>query len=856
LQASLSITEQPLNADDPPVINDFVFFDPDTNTCSKARAEVLVSSLEPFTAAGLPAYAVGIVTSTDGTQGTIVMRGRLDISGVTLSAIMESGEVFRDGPYYLSNVEDGKITANPRGIAIYLGYFTASSSDPTLGNFAILDPQYKDLFEAHLHQNFAMPGQPSGDNEIVSAVQVVRGIKPDDYQPGGPEDGMEPPIRLFVFGKWTGVNNPVYTFRMEASDDTMATARIFWSTDDGSDDSFPGFDDPDEVGYDPDFGDTIGVRVPAYETPIAIGSKGLVVVLEKGGAVSGYPAADFDVMLETAVPVTEREFTVQVPDRIRGWLPKWVRELSSYTGTGTDPTYQLYLFGRYQNPGARATETITVEVTSAGDFALGTVDLDIKDKTGAVIDSFSGVPFSGGAPNIISAGDFDLYLIVSKYDAAGAVAATTTAALTDEWQFDFVDEAPNASYEYNMDADRSLSPFYPPDPLTGIVLELNGVGQAARDFFVPGIGSHLANLRTIFWYPDAEGEAPFPKDWETLVDPGSPEFAQYLQVFLTRRRVGGSSLVSSIAAAEGSGIIIVDAATGEEATTGDLVVDAGLNFNLVNAGLSGFNVVKGLSGSDLQTGPVVEKILAGSGVSITEGDPTKPGQGIVRITSSSNDTRGEFSDIDLVNCKYERVPGKLFSYIKFLSHTAGGSNVPSAFTARFRVPLTLTGKFKVLFFASVFGLEDVAIAASALDTQFAGFKLTYNVLPDVVVEGDPTTPVFVPRNLLASGPTGVLEREITLAGDIPFGKLGTGYTAFDPILIHNDPSLSDVEGQVIGVTSPFPAGGEDPETVTAGDLVAINFERVDPDAGHQISGFEYTAQVGFINLTWRLDEVF
>jgi hypothetical protein len=854
-----------LSLDNEPTVNDFVYLEPVNNTYAKARTDTLINALNPFTHATNSAFAVGILTSKAGDTGTVMMFGRLDTSSTTLSTMLESGETFRDGPYYLSASEDGKMTAEPAGPAIFLGYFVASTADPTFGDTALISPQYKDLWQAHLHYNFALASQPSGDNEPTGTdpltdITRVRGLKPDDYQPGGASAG-EPPYRLHILGAWTGQGLPTYTVWIVASDDTMATCRVYWTTDDGSDDSFPGFDDPSVGGFDPDYGATIGRRISSYETPVAIGSKGLYVVLEKDFdstlADPDWDTADFEAIVTTGVPLVERTWTIEMPNRPRGWRAHWVRELSSYSGTsGTPPEYTLHLFGHYDNVAKRATERYKVTVTSAGDFALGTVDLEVFDREDASVTTFAGVGFSGPALEIGNG----LWLTVSPYQPDHSLATATLAALTDEWEFSWSDEAPGAYFEYNIDLDPSLSSRWPPSPLEAVVMELNGVAMDQRDFFAPDSGVYKPAPGTFYWYPNSYSLAPYPKDWVTPVDPGAAEDAMNTQIFLTRLALAGAGLVTSLKAAEGSQLEIVDCNTGTPATTGDLEVRSNFLFSINDADLAGAKCVKGVGeNGELQTGRVVEKILAGPGVLITQNDPTHPGQGTVRISSGLEGLlRGRFDEIILQNAKQELVPNRLFPFVKLLQHDSTlTNNVPTAFIAKFRVPQILTARYRVVVYATVFGLDDLATGINAEDRQYFGLRVTYSVLQDLTDEGSPDTFLYVPRNLATVGAGGVLETVIDIPTDVPLGKSGDGYDAYDPLLLHNDPDIASVDGQVVGpFAAPFPTVGEDPETVTAGDLVAVRFERIDPvSGGHLGTPFEYTGHVGFINLSWKLIEV-
>jgi len=237
---SVRLSGVALSTTDEPTVYDFVYLEETTGHFAPAQATAIPSAIEAYASAGMTAYAVGLLVDAAGGFGTVVTYGKIDLSSVLLSTLLETNEVFRDGPYFLSTAEPGKMTANPRGPAIYLGYFLEDASNPGFGNFAALAPQLKDIWQAHLHYNFALAAQPAGDNEPTGAtptdMHYVRGIKPDDYQPGGGKAGLDPPIRALITGDWTGTGSVTYTFWVTTTDDTLSGALVRWSTNDGSDD--------------------------------------------------------------------------------------------------------------------------------------------------------------------------------------------------------------------------------------------------------------------------------------------------------------------------------------------------------------------------------------------------------------------------------------------------------------------------------------------------------------------------------------------------------------------------------------------------------------------------------------------
>jgi len=209
----------------------------------------------------------------------------------------------------------------------------------------------------------------------------------------------------------------------------------------------------------------------------------------------------------------------------------------------------------------------------------------------------------------------------------------------------------------------------------------------------------------------------------------------------------------------------------------------------------------------------------------------------------------------MLNAKQERVPNRLFTFTKLLSwDSTKNNNVPSAFIAEFRVPYNFSGNYRVAFYASIFGIDAVGASDNPVSKKYAGLELTYSVLQDLTLPGSNGQFFYISRNLLTVDPTtGIVETTIKALNDIPFGRQGVGYTAYDTFLCHNDPSIPEIDGQVIGPIIPlFPQLTDSPVVVTAGNLVSLRFNRVAPSAARSTVAFEYKGAIGFSALTWRL----
>ena len=820
-----------LASDDTPVVGDLVYFDVNSKTYGKAVADSMVIPTFPYTYADDSSFAIGIITTVSGLKGTLSTYGKVALTDVT--AMVETDAVFRDGPYYASTSQPGKVTTEPKDIAVYIGFIIKSETDDS--GYVLLAPQLKDMWEAHLHRRFNMDSTPAASFEVTGTdpddIHYIRGIAPDT--PG------TLPVNLYLLGPWAGTGNTTYTIKLEGGTTELGAYSVRWKTDDGSDDSAPGFDDPAVVGFDADYGWSIGTPVGMYQRAIPIGSKGLYVVLEQNDAFADYPTADF-INIPSVIEA-ERTWTLALPSRIMGWLGHTVTGVCDYAGTGTAPDYRLIVFGQYTNPNTHTQETITVDVAAGGDFAADTVDLTISDIDGNILASPTGVGISDGGLVQILAGSADLalWLMVTPYQENGLKTAALTAALTDSWTFEFTDEAPGAKFDYNIEMDPAFNAYYPPKPIGGVVVEQNGVTLDYRDQFESDQGTYEPGLRTLFWYPDYYGRAPYPDSWSATV-PVEEYLRKNMVVYFTHRRVAESGIVTSLSTPADSGVTLLDRHTGLPAIVGDLEIIAQINFDLESSNLAGYKVVKGVGANGaLQTGPVVERITAGTNCSVESTDDE--GHGTVKINVlTAGITLGEFSDVSLHNAKQKMLPGSsLYGYTELNKYTTGGSNIPSSFSAQMRVPYALGNTYRMVLYMTLFGT--VTDAAKA----YAGMKLTYSVLQDYTSPGG-VVPEFINKNLI----TDILET--SHIQNVPFGLAVGGYTAYDPFLLHSDPTIPEVEGATTPqFYQPFPLSTEVPAELTAGDLVAIRFERSDVVGGLP----EYTDEVGFISMKWKLIDV-
>lgn len=325
---------------------------------------------------------------------------------------------------------------------------------------------------------------------------------------------------------------------------------------------------------------------------------------------------------------------------------------------------------------------------------------------------------------------------------------------------------------------------------------------------------------------------PFRNAWTSTETGVKDVESRHLAFHTNRMMVGPTGFVTSLQVEPGSPLRITDALSGAGALQGALMLGLALDFDTVAHGVAGSEVVKRITGSKFETGPVVERVLAGPGVSVSPDG----GQGTVTVSVGNARYAGDFETITLKNAKQD-VAGGIFPYTKLLPWPATGA-VQSGFTAKFRVPDYLPeGKYNVVVSASVFG--EAAVETGG--TQIAAFALRSYILPDYSLaptsEADPGH-----IDQATPGHAEVITVDFT------------DYTAFDPILVHGMASLPDVTGprQYRSGLLLKAENGTDLAVVRPGYFVGLEIARQGLTGG---SAVPYVSALGFLSLRWNLVQV-
>ena len=228
-----------------------------------------------------------------------------------------------------------------------------------------------------------------------------------------------------------------------------------------------------------------------------------------------------------------------------------------------------------------------------------------------------------------------------------------------------------AVFGYNMAAHSELFNIWPPVPPDSIYLEIDGVGvPLGFDSGVPPDAKVLINRYGIWWMEGCYGGAPWADPYPICTNdqgatittpfgdpyyfppPGCPEpYRRKLMLYFSKMVYKTSASVVTSLEPESGSIITVKDQDGLVANTGNLRVGADLNLT-VNTGVSGYQVLKSVTGTVFDQGPVISSVKAAdSSVIITGGtapDSTGKVFGDVSISVANPFASGRDLEVQLI----------------------------------------------------------------------------------------------------------------------------------------------------------------------------------------------------------------
>jgi hypothetical protein len=907
-----SITfEVELTSDDTPDIGDVVCIDTSTGLYKKAIASM--SLYDSFTAS-VQAYAIGILVEKSNLSGLITIYGHINTSHWVMANCLDYGS-FESGQYYLSSTKPGKITRFPNGPRISIGFFSKSAqkNGDYSGTQAFINPQYMDI-EAHTHRTYTLLARPCGMAEVTDATVKVTGYLPDTV---GSNTSIQNLPRLVVHGDWTSEFSETYSISISNASGETPTAWpciLTWNritTDNTNSDTA---------------GDTGTAQIRFFGDSVPVGKYGLRVRLEKSDLMDeATPFGNLDLTLEertwtvnrksgrgwssasvnVALPVDGTDSIIRITgvsnkfiNRIVFQVPNKVYDLTKLPMLSEgdklvldDTTYTFTHKVDNQDPNAiQIIDTVAgsnfdtlAQICSTESSAIYDEDirqvligcesvkfneesltpdfnnLDSSTKV-AFISYDTGESLANGVTVVGGSTTFSVINCSSSFEAfplnnGFSIMLTSGIDTIDEPVYSTIYSVPGASFRYNIEFDNDFKLHFPPVPAKSGSFMLNGVEVETYTHY--GNSAVLAiGDDTLYWRDDSLGRQPWPVPNMKQTDSVDAE-DEYREVFhFVSEFHSETGPVTSIRPAEDSPVVIRRCSTDENATVGDLEIDVNLMLGMSDQNTPGYKVPKAARGNKLLLGPVVEKLIPGPGITFSRKAGMPEGQGIFTISADGSTYAGDFETIALENAKLESI--SMFPYTRLLGwDPESNSNINTGFVAKFHIPATTSNAiYRVKFYASVFG-ESSFKASNPLN---AGIKLDYSILPDYT-----TVDAGIINN--ANLKTGLIQPDKSTVLNIPFGALDEdgssfSYTAFDPILIHNDPTLDTVLGKNVRVLDyTIPSNNDCTKYITTNNItgvfgvrpgytVAIRFSRAAPT-----EGAPYIGSVGFLNLRWSIEEV-
>ncbi len=214
----------------------------------------------------------------------------------------------------------------------------------------------------------------------------------------------------------------------------------------------------------------------------------------------------------------------------------------------------------------------------------------------------------------------------------------------------------NALFGYNLSASP-LANYWPPSPLNGAWLEMfSDLHQEGGVSVQLGTsGQCLLDANGIWWLSDCYQDVPWPYYWEEASDSETSDISsdvpecpraipmQLILWFSKPSFYSQNTVVTSLSTPTDSKLSIT--CNGAAATTGNLVIDLDLDFVSTAEDAEGHIVIKSFDGEEFERGPVVEGLVAGSGISLTSDNVTDDDvyQGIVTVSSTGDVTDKELA---------------------------------------------------------------------------------------------------------------------------------------------------------------------------------------------------------------------
>ena len=512
-------------------------------------------------------------------------------------------------------------------------------------------------------------------------------------------------------------------------------------------------------------------------------------------------------------------------------------------GASSD-TINVYILGAWHYDGSvtytlKVAEDVTSSATGWGKYVLAWTSAG-EDGSGTVSLAKFDTPWNSDTYASIGSHGLVIWVqnSVSTATPATCVGKTWTIDMPSAgrtWN-DYSVEGAYLGYRLNLAMYPVMARYVPPHPSNSVSLTVDGLDARG-----PVFGDRKAweilpadsyGGPWLMWYGGKveADSATAPFVWTS--DSEAPK-ERDIVLNVNRMRVGPTGFVTSLQVAEGAPLKVTSAQTDAVASQGALQIAMDVDFSSTDSNVAGSQVVKRITGTKFETGPVVERIVAGPGVSVSP----EGGQGVVTVSVSNAVYAGDFETIALKNAKQD-LAGGVFPYTKLLGWTGTSTDVNTGFTAKFRVPDHIPyGKYAVIVSASVFGEADAA------SDMTAAFSLTPYALKDFALSSPDGTLPDDGLSATVSDPSAGVASVIGV-------EFKEGYSAYDPVVVHGfDGAAASDQLQYRVAMRLKRADGTD-LVVRPGYFVGLDVARCGLASGSTATA--YTSPIGFISLRWNL----
>ena len=283
-------------ADGHPSVGQVVYRDPDTGAFALATAK---EGQDTWFYADQQAMAVGVVSAVGDNTATVVLCGRVDFpgDGIPVGDLIADADP-RGGRHYLAGIPSyGKMTRSPSGPVIYVGDVRLNA-DRTCVTSIIVNPQYRDTGESHIHRQFVVSGVPLGGYAVQDTERsryYAVGIVADDAE--RVVAPVQPGISVTPCGTWASAEVATYVLSIvygAGAEDAWESYRLHWESP------------TDGVGDTP-ITVASASKASFVSGLLPVGTKGLSVRLTAGSS-SVTPAVQVG-----------KTWTMTLPDAARAW---------------------------------------------------------------------------------------------------------------------------------------------------------------------------------------------------------------------------------------------------------------------------------------------------------------------------------------------------------------------------------------------------------------------------------------------------------------------------------------------------------------------------------------------------------